>query len=144
MIDLRANDDALFIYARRYAHLIPQASRQLMNRMSYEQKPLRAKPEDALKPEWAKSLPQKITDEQALDKCRGALMGLAVGDAIGTTLEFMPRDKARVDDMIGGDLFLLKPVSGLMTPRWRCVSLKLILKAINVILPCSEKATQLV
>jgi len=109
MIDLRANDDALFIYARRYAHLIPQASRQLMNRMSYEQKPLRAKPEDALKPEWAKSLPQKITDEQALDKCRGALMGLAVGDAIGTTLEFMPRDKARVDDMIGGGPFSLKP-----------------------------------
>jgi len=109
MIDLRADDDALFIYTRRYAHLIPQASRQLMNRMSHEQKPLRAKPEDDLKPEWAKSLPQKITDEQALDKCQGALMGLAVGDAIGTTLEFMPRDKARVDGMVGGGPFSLKP-----------------------------------
>lgn len=44
------------------------------------------------------------------DRCRGALLGLAVGDAIGTTLEFSRRDSgARVDDMVGGGPFGLQP-----------------------------------
>ncbi|PWG67289.1 ADP-ribosylglycohydrolase, partial [Enterobacter mori] len=30
-------------------------------------------------------------------------------DAVGTTLEFLPRDKAHVDDMVGGGPFRLKP-----------------------------------
>ena len=33
------------------------------------------------------------TDDKALrDRARGALLGLAVGDALGTTLEFKPKD----------------------------------------------------
>ena len=37
-------------------------------------------------------------------------MGLAVGDAIGTTLEFAPRDSyPRLTDMVGGGPFHLKP-----------------------------------
>lgn len=55
------------------------------------------------------SKPQKITDVQALDKAQGALMGLAAGDAIGTTLAYVPRDKAHVDDMVGMGPFNLKP-----------------------------------
>lgn len=44
------------------------------------------------------------------DRCRGALLGLAVGDAIGTTLEFSRRDSGvRVDDMVGGGPFGLQP-----------------------------------
>jgi len=44
------------------------------------------------------------------DRCRGALLGLAVGDAIGTTLEFSRRDSgARVDGMVGGGPFRLQP-----------------------------------
>jgi len=40
----------------------------------------------------------------------GSLVGLAVGDALGTTLEFMPRDTYPVlTDMIGGGAFDLKP-----------------------------------
>ncbi|MDO6410133.1 ADP-ribosylarginine hydrolase Tri1 [Pantoea phytobeneficialis] len=109
MIDLRADDFELFSYAERYAHLTPQASRQLMNRMSFDPKPLRDKLEGSGKPEWMKSLPQKISDSEVLDKCQGALIGLAVGDAIGTTLEFMPRDKAHVEDMVGKGPFGLNP-----------------------------------
>ena len=36
-------------------------------------------------------------------------MGLAAGDAIGTTLAYVPRDKAHVDDMVGMGPFNLKP-----------------------------------
>lgn len=49
-----------------------------------------------------------------IDPCRdraiGALVGLVVGDAIGTTLEFAPRDSAPpLTDMIGGGPFALAP-----------------------------------
>lgn len=45
-----------------------------------------------------------------LDQARGMLVGLAVGDALGTTLEFVPRDRVRpIDDIVGGGPFGLKP-----------------------------------
>ncbi|WP_192072624.1 ADP-ribosylarginine hydrolase Tri1 [Pantoea agglomerans] len=109
MMDLRAGEDEIFHYAQRYAHLIPPVSRQLMNRMSYNPIPMPETAEDKQKPKWMYSQPQKITDVQALDKAQGALMGLAAGDAIGTTLAFVPRDKAYVDDMVGMGPFNLKP-----------------------------------
>jgi ADP-ribosyl-[dinitrogen reductase] hydrolase len=41
---------------------------------------------------------------------RGALLGLAIGDAIGTTLEFTPRGSFKpMSDMVGGGPFRLKP-----------------------------------
>ena len=44
-----------------------------------------------------------------IDRARGALLGLAVGDAVGTTLEFSPKDPlATVSDMVGGGLFCLR------------------------------------
>ena len=44
------------------------------------------------------------------DKCLGALIGLAVGDAIGTTVEFKSRDTfPKLTSMIGGGPFRLKP-----------------------------------
>jgi ADP-ribosylglycohydrolase len=49
----------------------------------------------------------KITPEQ--DRARGALMGLACGDAVGTTVEFEnPGSFAPLTDMIGGGPFRLK------------------------------------
>ena len=43
------------------------------------------------------------------DRAIGALVGLAVGDALGTTIEFSPRDTySPVTDMIGGGPFRLK------------------------------------
>lgn len=43
------------------------------------------------------------------DRCRGALVGLAVGDAVGATLEFRPPGTFEpIDDMIGGGPFDLR------------------------------------
>ncbi len=48
------------------------------------------------------------TTQQALDRSQGALLGLAVGDALGTTLEFRPRGSFNpLTDMIGGGHFCL-------------------------------------
>ena len=45
-----------------------------------------------------------------MDRAAGALVGLAVGDALGTTLEFSLRDsKQRLTDMVGGGPFNLRP-----------------------------------
>ena len=44
--------------------------------------------------------------ESVRDRARGALLGLAVGDAVGTTLEFSLRDaQPRLEDMVGGGPF---------------------------------------
>jgi ADP-ribosyl-[dinitrogen reductase] hydrolase len=44
------------------------------------------------------------------DRYQGALLGLAVGDALGTTLEFKrPGSFAPITDMVGGGPFSLKP-----------------------------------
>jgi ADP-ribosyl-[dinitrogen reductase] hydrolase len=44
------------------------------------------------------------------DRYRGALLGLAVGDALGTTLEFRrPGTFAPIADMVGGGPFRLRP-----------------------------------
>ena len=49
-----------------------------------------------------------INDE--LNRFRGCLIGLAVGDAVGTTLEFKSRGTfTLVTDMTGGGPFNLKP-----------------------------------
>lgn len=45
-----------------------------------------------------------------IDRARGALLGLAVGDAVGTTVEFRPRGSfTPVTDMTGGGPFDLAP-----------------------------------
>src|SRR5262250_3310607 len=44
------------------------------------------------------------------ERYRGSLLGLAVGDAVGTTLEFrQPGSFDPLDDMVGGGPFGLKP-----------------------------------
>ena len=45
-----------------------------------------------------------------LERYKGCLLGLACGDAVGTTVEFRPRGQfALVNDMVGGGPFALKP-----------------------------------
>lgn len=45
-----------------------------------------------------------------LDRYRGALLGLATGDAVGTTLEFKPPGTfTPIEDMVGGGPFNLEP-----------------------------------
>ncbi len=47
---------------------------------------------------------------EIVSRYRGSLLGLAVGDALGTTLEFRaPGTFAPIEDMIGGGPFRLKP-----------------------------------
>lgn len=48
--------------------------------------------------------------ENRLNRARGALLGLAVGDAVGTTVEFKPRGSfTPMTDMVGGGPFNLLP-----------------------------------
>lgn len=45
-----------------------------------------------------------------LNRFQGCLLGLAIGDAVGTTVEFMPRGSfSIITDMLGGGPFNLKP-----------------------------------
>ncbi len=47
---------------------------------------------------------------ETIDRYRGCLLGLACGDAVGTTVEFRPRGSfTPVTDMVGGGPFRLKP-----------------------------------
>src|SRR5437016_5137152 len=51
-----------------------------------------------------------MTNHRVTDRALGCLLGLAVGDAIGTTLEFTTRDaQPSVTDMVGGGPFKLQP-----------------------------------
>ena len=53
--------------------------------------------------------PAYRTDDRR-DRAIGAFVGLAVGDAVGTTLEFQTRDRFEpIADMVGGGPFHLKP-----------------------------------
>ncbi len=61
----------------------------------------------------AQAVPEALPDTSGAavrDRALGALLGLALGDAVGTTLEFSARDsRARLTDMIGGGPFNLAP-----------------------------------
>lgn len=49
-------------------------------------------------------------DSGFVDRALGAFLGLAIGDALGTTIEFAPRDSyAPVTAMVGGGPFRLRP-----------------------------------
>lgn len=51
-----------------------------------------------------------VADAGVLDRARGAMLGLAIGDALGTTLEFKPRDSyPKQTEIIGGGPFGLAP-----------------------------------
>ena len=60
-----------------------------------------------------KKTPNKISatrNVQTKDRFRGCLLGLAAGDALGTTLEFQTRGSfTPIDDIVGGGPFGLKP-----------------------------------
>ena len=51
-----------------------------------------------------------MSEITAQDRFRGCLLGLAAGDALGTTLEFKsPGTFDPIDDMVGGGPFGLNP-----------------------------------
>lgn len=54
--------------------------------------------------------PVDVSPTAVRDRAMGALVGLAIGDAVGTTLEFSPKpSRAMLFDMIGGGPFRLEP-----------------------------------
>ena len=70
-------------------------------------------PETSVQVGWVKSWAQRRKGVQQLlvrDRYRGALLGLAVGDALGTTVEFKaPGTFKPITDLVGGGPFSLKP-----------------------------------
>lgn len=60
-------------------------------------------------PHWLDNVVPQSDEQQLLNRAKGSLVGLAVADAVGTTLEFLPRDQQHVSDMVGGGPFRLKP-----------------------------------
>lgn len=57
-----------------------------------------------------------------VEQFRGSLLGLAVGDALGTTLEFkLPGSFDFHSEILEVDPLVLPPASGLTTRQWRCV-----------------------
>ena len=51
-----------------------------------------------------------MSETSTRDRFRGCLLGLAAGDALGTTLEFQrPGSFEPIDDMVGGGPFGLAP-----------------------------------
>jgi ADP-ribosyl-[dinitrogen reductase] hydrolase len=70
-------------------------------------------PETAEQVRWVKEWPvyrSTLHLEMTRERYRGALLGLAAGDALGTTLEFKPPGAfAPLTDMTGGGPFGLKP-----------------------------------
>ncbi|WP_122559830.1 ADP-ribosylarginine hydrolase Tri1 [Pseudomonas viridiflava] len=106
MIDLHKELEAISDYALQYNDLRPRATpRASANNGSLSAE----KPENLIaEPYWLKSKTCSLTSAQALDRAKGALIGLAVGDAVGTTLEFSQRDIFAIADMQGGGPFGLK------------------------------------
>jgi ADP-ribosyl-[dinitrogen reductase] hydrolase len=70
-------------------------------------------PETPAQVNWVQTWPQRRKRVEQLmirDRYRGALLGLAAGDALGTTLEFKaPGTFKPITDIIGGGPFGLKP-----------------------------------
>ncbi len=62
-----------------------------------------------------------VSNEQELlilDKAQGAMVGLALGDALGTSLEFRAKDSyTPLVDIVGGGHFIYSRVNGRMTPQ---------------------------
>jgi len=109
MIDLHADPATLGEYVfRHYQHLSPPASPWLRARMG--QAPQGRPPIDTgpVEQAWLDTPPDTLPPAEARDRARGALLGLAIGDAVGTTLEFQPRDAGQVRDMVGGGPFCLE------------------------------------
>ena len=94
----RASDDALA---------------ELSAKWSTVKKNFRKSPETQEQVSWVKSWPQRRRSVQQLlirERYRGALLGLAVGDALGTTLEFKaPGTFKPITDLVGGGPFALEP-----------------------------------
>lgn len=117
IIDLHADERLLTEHVvRHYGHLSPPASPGFARRIGVIS---RDEQDDRLRHDramggvdydaWLTTPDYGASAEDLRDRARGTLLGLAVGDAVGTTLEFRPRDVVHVNDMVGGGPFNLAP-----------------------------------
>lgn len=110
VIDLHANFNVLLKYVDKYRKYLPINSPSVQRKMQYvyNDKPLESSFECDAQQQWDLTPSCNISLAESRDRAVGALIGLAVGDAVGTTLEFLSRDRAHVKDMIGGGPFRLR------------------------------------
>lgn len=111
VIDLHANLNVLLKYVDKYRKYLPINSPSVQRKMQYvynNDKPLESSFECDAQQQWDLTPSRNISLAESRDRAVGALIGLAVGDAVGTTLEFLPRDRAHVNDMIGDGPFRLR------------------------------------
>jgi ADP-ribosyl-[dinitrogen reductase] hydrolase len=95
---------------RRYGHLMPMAGAHFIDKVQ-SGSPLSSDTdaEEAV-PAAAPPFPvwPKLDSQATLDRALGCMLGLAVGDAVGTAVEFKPRDSfPPLADMVGGGPFKL-------------------------------------
>ena len=114
--DEAAEELAMVVLAdklRRYGYLLPPPSAVMLDKMSGEGDPPAilppappAAPDPRLQPpNWP-----ALDKAAARDRALGCFLGLAVGDAVGASVEFKPRGSfPPVTDMTGGGPFNLKP-----------------------------------
>lgn len=110
VIDLHANLNVLLKYVDRYRKYLPVSSLSVQQKMQYKynDKLLESSFDCDAQKQWDLTPSCNISLVESRDRAVGALIGLAVGDAVGTTLEFLPRDRAYVKDMTGGGPFRLR------------------------------------
>jgi hypothetical protein len=82
-------------------------------------KPFSEKESFMLQPKGLLTTVEVLTmTSDSLRRYRGCLLGLAIGDAVGTTLEFQrPGTFEPINDMVGGGPFGLKPGEWTDDPR---------------------------
>lgn len=90
MIDLHSDLNTLLKYVDKYRQYLPVSSPLVQRRMqyTYDNKPLESSSNSNVQEQWDLTPQCNISLAESRDRAVGALIGLAVGDAIGTTLEF--------------------------------------------------------
>lgn len=113
MIDLHLPVHELLDHVAHYRHLSPPFSRKTAYRWARDaglpDGPDAEAAAAAKANAWLVNPPIEVNEAVRRDRSLGAFLGLAIGDAVGTTLEFQRRDSAHVGDMVGGGPFRLQP-----------------------------------
>ena len=114
LIGMHSGDRVLLGVSKRYGYPAPDAPlHDIIEVVRFPKRPRRRR---VHKKRVRKGGTRSVTGASALsegitqDRFRGCLLGLAAGDALGTTLEFFyPGTFQPIDDMVGGGWFSLDP-----------------------------------
>jgi ADP-ribosyl-[dinitrogen reductase] hydrolase len=111
MIDLHEDEAAIARYIAQHLRSEPSAIPALRGAVvsSGAQTGAEATAVIARDTPWMDTADYGLDEAARRDRAVGAMLGLAIGDAVGTTLEFRRRDEARVQEMVGGGPFGLQP-----------------------------------